>query len=179
MPPLNIESFRYFQYFMFYVLFISGICTEKMGVPKNVFDVVKRQNNGLQRDIKIEVEALWQQEIFHFEIVKYLNFSKCLKTHLLICLGWLTRLNQTDWHLFPALTNDVSICVCTLKGQIQLYWQHIFCAIWSSFRGKSMINPGGFPIFQNTNQFIFSSFRVDPGVVSCKFHGNLRDSMYR
>ena len=72
---------------VFYVLFISGICTEKMGVPKNVFDVVKRRNNGLQRDIKIIVEAFWQREIFDLEIVKYLNFSKCLKTHSLICLG--------------------------------------------------------------------------------------------
>ena len=72
---------------VFYVLFISGICTEKMGVPKNVFDVVKRRNNGLQRDIKIIVEAFWQREIFDLEIVKYLNFSKCLTTHSLICLG--------------------------------------------------------------------------------------------
>ena len=53
-----------------------------MGVPKNVFDVVKRRNNGLQRDIKIIVEAFWQREIFDIEIVKYLNFSKCLTTHL-------------------------------------------------------------------------------------------------
>ena len=58
-----------------------------MGVPKNVFDVVKRRNNGLQRDIKIIVEAFWPGEIFDLEVVKYLNFSKCLTTHSLICLG--------------------------------------------------------------------------------------------
>ena len=61
-----------------------------MGVPKNVFDVVKRRNNGLQRDIKNIVEAFWLREVFDIEIVKYLNFSKCLITHSLICL------NQTD-----------------------------------------------------------------------------------
>jgi len=58
-----------------------------MGVPKNVFDVVKRRNNGLQRDIKNIVEAFWLREIFDIEIVKYLNFSKCLTTNSLICLG--------------------------------------------------------------------------------------------
>ena len=56
-------------------------------MPKNVFDVVKRRNNGLQRDIKIIVEAFWPGEIFDLEIVKYLNFSKCLTTYSLICLG--------------------------------------------------------------------------------------------
>ena len=60
---------------------------KKMGVPKNVFDVVNRRNNGLQRDIKIIVEAFWQWKIFDLEIVKYLNFSKCLTTRSLICFG--------------------------------------------------------------------------------------------
>ena len=58
-----------------------------MGVLKNVLDVVKRRNNGLQRDIKIIVEAFWIPEIFDLEIVKYLNFTKYLTTHSIICLG--------------------------------------------------------------------------------------------
>ena len=42
-----------------------------MGVPKNVFDVVKRRNNGLQRDIKNIVEAFWLREVFDiFEFFK-------------------------------------------------------------------------------------------------------------
>ena len=60
---------------------------KKMGVPKNVFDVVTRRNNGLQRDIKIIVEAFGQRKIFDLEIVKYLNVSKCLTTRSLICGG--------------------------------------------------------------------------------------------
>ena len=39
------------------------------------------------KETKIIVEAFWQREIFDLEIVKYLNFSKCLTTHSLICLG--------------------------------------------------------------------------------------------
>ena len=70
---------------VFYVLIISP--PKKKGVPKNVFDVVNRRNNGLQRDIKIIAEAFWQRKIFDFEIDKYLNFSKCRTTHSLICLG--------------------------------------------------------------------------------------------
>ena len=49
---------------VFYVLIISGICTKKMGVTKNVFDVINRRNNGLQRDIKIVVKAFWKRKIF-------------------------------------------------------------------------------------------------------------------
>ena len=49
-----------------------------MGAPKNVFDVVNRRNNKLQRGIKIIVEAFWQRKIFDLEIVKYFNLSKCL-----------------------------------------------------------------------------------------------------
>ena len=66
---------------VFHGLVISGIGTKKMGVPKNVFDVVKKRKNGLQRDIKIIVVAFWQRKIFDLEIVKYLIFSKCLTTH--------------------------------------------------------------------------------------------------
>ena len=49
-----------------------------MGVPKNVFDVVKRRNNGLQRAIKIIVEAFWLRDIFEFFKMSY---------NALICLG--------------------------------------------------------------------------------------------
>ena len=52
-----------------------------------MFSMLLRQNNGLQRDIKVNFEAFWQLEIFDFEIVKYLNLSKCLKTLSLICVG--------------------------------------------------------------------------------------------
>ena len=54
-----------------------------MGAPKNVFDVVNRRNNELQRDTKISVEAFWQRKIFDLEIVKYLNLSNVSQhTHL-------------------------------------------------------------------------------------------------
>ena len=49
-----------------------------MGVPKNVFDVVKRRKNGLQRAIKIIVEAFWLRDIFEFFKMSY---------NALICLG--------------------------------------------------------------------------------------------
>ena len=55
---------------VFYVLIIGGICTKKMGVTKNVFDVINRRNNGLQRDIKIVVKAFWKRKIFDLEILK-------------------------------------------------------------------------------------------------------------
>ena len=133
---------------VFYVLVLIRIWPKKMGVPKSVFDVVKRRTNGLQRDIKANVEAFWQREIFDLEIVKYLNFSKCLTTHSLICLFWLTSC-QSNWPtLIHAFTKDVSMCVYTLKaiGQIQLYWElYIICPSWSNFYGKSVINPWGWP----------------------------------
>ena len=49
-----------------------------------MFSMLLRQNNGLQRDIKVNFEAFWQLEIFDFEIVKYLNLSKCLYLRRLI-----------------------------------------------------------------------------------------------
>ena len=73
-----------------------------MSVPKNVFDVVKRRTNGLQRDIKAIVEAFWQLEIFDLEIVKYLNFSKCLTTYFLLLIDELST-KVTDTLSFPVL----------------------------------------------------------------------------
>ena len=90
------------------MLIISGIWTKKMAVHKNDFDVVNRRNNGLQRGIKIIVEAFWQRLIFDLEIVKYFNFSEQLQNIrplLFKCSGvlWRTSQNTKDailiqWH---------------------------------------------------------------------------------
>ena len=169
---------------LFYVLVISGIWTKKMRAPKNVFDVVQRRNNELQRDTKIIVEAFWQRKIFYLEIVKYLYLSKCLTTDALTMasVDW-QAVNQTDWHSFLGFTNGISIRVYTLKAisQIQLYWElHIFCPIWSNFYGKGVINWGGWPISPLKDpkhkpvclfQFWDRPFKL------AKFHENRRDGM--
>ena len=98
----------------------------------------------------------------------YQNVSQ--HTHLFASVDW-QAVNQTDWHSFLGSTKGISIRVYTLKAirQIQLYWElHIFCPIWSNFYGKGVINRGGWstsPLKDpkvNTNQFVFSSFGVDP-----------------
>ena len=55
-----------------------------MAASKIFFNDFQRWNDGLERGIKICVEAFWQGEIFDLKVIKYSSESKKIK-NTVIC----------------------------------------------------------------------------------------------